>query len=309
MPMMGRGPNSRAEKNTVSNDALETILAYHQATKHALNRFADGPGYLDWATQPDPFRRYAGARPIELAHLPPGDEPDYAAGFSLGRVPPAPCDRESISRLFFDSLALSAWKEFQGQPVGAARQPIQRQPAPHRRLSALRPDARPDRRADRCALRAAGARPGGARRPAAGTVGDAGRRPAPRRVPGRADLDPLAGGVEVRPAGLSLLPARRGPCAGRARHRGRGPGLAGAAPRWAEHGSGRRAARRGRPARTRGGASRLPAGDLPRRSTGQCARRSRAFPSSPPRPSDASGSSPGRANRTPSAPATWLGNG
>jgi SagB-type dehydrogenase family enzyme len=98
----------------VSNDALETILAYHQATKHALNRFADGPGYLDWATQPDPFRRYAGVRLIELAHLPPGDEPDYAAGFGLGRVPPAPPDLASISRLFFDSLALSAWKEYRG---------------------------------------------------------------------------------------------------------------------------------------------------------------------------------------------------
>jgi SagB-type dehydrogenase family enzyme len=98
----------------LSHDALETVFTYHQATKHALNRFADGPGYLDWATQPDPFRRYARARLIPLRRVPPGDAPDYAAGFNPGIAPPAPRDLGSISRLFFDSLALSAWKEYRG---------------------------------------------------------------------------------------------------------------------------------------------------------------------------------------------------
>lgn len=98
----------------MAEGALETILAYHQASKHALNRFADGPGYLDWATQPDPFRRYIGAPQIALMHVPAGDEPDYAAGFSLGRVRPARRDLASVSRVFYDSLALSAWKEYGG---------------------------------------------------------------------------------------------------------------------------------------------------------------------------------------------------
>ena len=41
---------------------LERVMAYHQATKHHFDRYAPGPHGLDWATQPDPFRRYAGAR-------------------------------------------------------------------------------------------------------------------------------------------------------------------------------------------------------------------------------------------------------
>jgi hypothetical protein len=47
----------------VPDDAsnLEAVMRYHERTKHHLNRFAPGPGQLDWANQPDPFRRYAGA--------------------------------------------------------------------------------------------------------------------------------------------------------------------------------------------------------------------------------------------------------
>ena len=56
-----------------------------------------------------------GAPLIKLAHVPPGDEPPYAAGFLIGHVPPAPVDFAGVSRLFFDSLALSAWKQYGGE--------------------------------------------------------------------------------------------------------------------------------------------------------------------------------------------------
>jgi len=92
------------------SDLLATCLAYHEATKHHLDRYAAGPGYLDWDTQPDPFRRYAGAPLIPLEHAPPGPEPPYAAVFAEGALPPRPVDRAALSRLFYDSLALSAWK-------------------------------------------------------------------------------------------------------------------------------------------------------------------------------------------------------
>lgn len=92
------------------SDPLATCLAYHEATKHRLDRYAAGPGYLDWDTQPDPFRRYAGAPLIPLEHVPPGPEPPYAAVFAEGRLAPLAVDRVSISRLLYDSLALSAWK-------------------------------------------------------------------------------------------------------------------------------------------------------------------------------------------------------
>jgi SagB-type dehydrogenase family enzyme len=111
------GLYTQNEMTTLPNQDRDTIFAYHQATKHHVNRFADGPGQLDWATQPDPFRRYAGAPLIMLAHaLPePGDEPSYAAGFLIGHMPPAPADFAGVSRLFLDSLALSAWKQYGGE--------------------------------------------------------------------------------------------------------------------------------------------------------------------------------------------------
>ncbi len=65
---------------------------------------------MDWATQPDPFRRYAGARLILLEKIPPTSEPLYDDAFVQGRISPVPVHLRSISQLFYDSLALSAWK-------------------------------------------------------------------------------------------------------------------------------------------------------------------------------------------------------
>src|SRR3954447_13097047 len=48
---------------------VRQTLAYHERTKHHLYRYARGPGHLDWATQPDPFRTFAGAPAVELPLL------------------------------------------------------------------------------------------------------------------------------------------------------------------------------------------------------------------------------------------------
>ena len=93
---------------------LEQVLDYHQQTKHHFNAYARGPGYLDWATQPHPFRRYRGAPLIELAKMPPADAPDYELAYVTGQIPSAPLDAASVAQLFFDSLALSAWKQAGG---------------------------------------------------------------------------------------------------------------------------------------------------------------------------------------------------
>ncbi len=91
------------------------IIAYHEASKHHYRASAPGPGYLDWATQPDPFRRYTGAQVLPLARPAPDDGLPYAAGFMPGLAPVAPLDAASVSRLFFDTLAISAWKEYDGE--------------------------------------------------------------------------------------------------------------------------------------------------------------------------------------------------
>ncbi len=103
-----------AEERPASEGSLETVRQYHQVTKHHIHRFASGPGYLDWATQPDPFRRYDGAPLLVLDKVPPTDEPGYDDSFIEGRNPPFPLNRHSISQLFFDSLAISAWKSAGG---------------------------------------------------------------------------------------------------------------------------------------------------------------------------------------------------
>jgi nitroreductase len=105
-----------AEARRVSPDeeAVNEIVAYHQATKHHYHAYAAGPGYLDWATQPDPFRRYYGARLIPLQRTITGHNPDYDSAYLPVAGPPAAVDLSSISQFFRDSLSLSAWKEYRG---------------------------------------------------------------------------------------------------------------------------------------------------------------------------------------------------
>jgi SagB-type dehydrogenase family enzyme len=95
---------------------LKTIRAYHAATCHHFYRYAHGPGDLDWDTQPDPFRRYRGAPLVALDHHPVGegdDGPRYADLFGGGSVESERVGRDTVSQLFYDSLALSAWKQYQ----------------------------------------------------------------------------------------------------------------------------------------------------------------------------------------------------
>jgi SagB-type dehydrogenase family enzyme len=90
---------------------IQIILDFHELTKHHLGRYAPGPDSLDWATQPDPFRRYLGAPVIPLNRDAPGERPLYEPVFVEGRLPVQWLNRASVSQLFYDALALSAWKQ------------------------------------------------------------------------------------------------------------------------------------------------------------------------------------------------------
>ena len=95
-------------------DRIEQAIEYHEATKHHFDRYARGPGYLDWATPPDPFRRYQGTPIVALEKIPMDDRQDYDAAFTAGRISPAALSFYALSRLCYDSLALSAWKSSGG---------------------------------------------------------------------------------------------------------------------------------------------------------------------------------------------------
>ena len=96
-------------------ESLATTIGYHERTKHYPGRYARALGHMDWATQPDPFRRFVGAPLLDLELPPVGEQPRYEPAFFPGRIPPEPLGHRSISQLFHDSLALSAWKEAGGE--------------------------------------------------------------------------------------------------------------------------------------------------------------------------------------------------
>jgi SagB-type dehydrogenase family enzyme len=74
------------------------VYRYHDATKHDFNRFARSLGYLDWASQPRPFRAYTGSPVFAL-----WPRPEAAAPGGLAR---------DLGDLLRFSLGLSAWKQY-----------------------------------------------------------------------------------------------------------------------------------------------------------------------------------------------------
>lgn len=100
---------------------VDEILRYHERTKHGPGRFAAAPGYMDWESQPDPFRRFEGAPTTSLELVTDLSSPPLDA---LRDVPAAPLDRRFVSQLLMDSLGLSAWKE-----AGEVRWPLRCNPS------------------------------------------------------------------------------------------------------------------------------------------------------------------------------------
>ena len=112
--MNGEMNQSEGERpGAKEQNSIETVLAYHRRTKHHLHRFAASPGYLDWATQPDPFRTYIGAERVELPLLADRLDGAYAKLYVRGAVPPMPLERNSVAILFELALGLSAWKQYE----------------------------------------------------------------------------------------------------------------------------------------------------------------------------------------------------
>lgn len=101
-------------QDATARDALATVMLYHQQTKHHFFRYARSLGTLDWANQPDPFRRYEGSPLIALPRLKPDAEPVSPAYQDLyhdGAIASAALTATMLSRFLECSLAISAWKQ------------------------------------------------------------------------------------------------------------------------------------------------------------------------------------------------------
>ena len=90
----------------------DLVFHYHDQTKHDYYRYAASLGHLDWDNQPDPFRRFIGSRLISLPLTEVHPSLEYDQLYSQ-KIQAHPVSLETISALFFYSLALSAWKQFQ----------------------------------------------------------------------------------------------------------------------------------------------------------------------------------------------------
>ncbi|MFL5404256.1 MAG: hypothetical protein ACJ79O_00180, partial [Myxococcales bacterium] len=89
----------------------EIVLAYHERTKHHPHRYA-ASRTMDWATQPDPFRRYAGAELVRLPLPELGRTLPHWQLYVPGSVRPMPLSIESLSIFFRYALSLTAWKRY-----------------------------------------------------------------------------------------------------------------------------------------------------------------------------------------------------
>jgi len=91
--------------------ATGDIIAYHDRTKHHPERYARGPGGLDWANQPDPFRRFSGSPTFRLPLTGPDETPPAGVLFRASPVNSQPLTVERVSLYLELSLGLSARKE------------------------------------------------------------------------------------------------------------------------------------------------------------------------------------------------------
>ena len=112
--MSAENPSPAPPTEPASTDPVDRVINYHVRTKHHFNRYARSLGYLDWANQPDPFRRFEGAQLISLPLLSPDEDPvspSYEAIYKHGAIPCQPVSLRTLSRFFEFALALSAWKK------------------------------------------------------------------------------------------------------------------------------------------------------------------------------------------------------
>ncbi len=114
----------------MTDAALDTVYRYHDGTKHHVHRFARSLGYLDWASQPRPFRAFSDTATIPLYPSPDavadGYAPSSPAFSDLGQRPvaAAPFGAALLGDVLRHSLGLSAWKR-----ADTARWPLRVNPS------------------------------------------------------------------------------------------------------------------------------------------------------------------------------------
>jgi len=97
-----------------ASDPVARALAYHERTKHHPGRYARALGYLDWDTQPDPFRTYEPAPRVDLPLTADRVEARYGELYLPGAIAPRALDVGSLAAFLELALGITAWKEYEG---------------------------------------------------------------------------------------------------------------------------------------------------------------------------------------------------
>jgi SagB-type dehydrogenase family enzyme len=87
----------------VTSPDLVSVHTYHDGTKHHFHQYARSAGFLDWASQPNPFRSFDGA-PVFPLYPDPAASPIVHAR--------SPLTAAVVGDVLRHSLGLSAWKQF-----------------------------------------------------------------------------------------------------------------------------------------------------------------------------------------------------
>ncbi|MDP6924611.1 MAG: hypothetical protein R2568_04290 [Candidatus Scalindua sp.] len=90
------------------------VIEYHERTKHLPNRPTNSAGYLDWATEPNPFRSYEGTSSIQLPFSNTASNANYFDLFVRKKSKFKSFSLANIARLLELSMGLSAWKSYSG---------------------------------------------------------------------------------------------------------------------------------------------------------------------------------------------------
>jgi len=98
-----------------STSSVDQVLEYHQKTKHQFNKYADGPEFLDWDLQPNPYREFSDTKKIPLTLDLQNINCSYESLYD--QQAPTPCltlNKDSLGILMGLSMGLSAHKEYMG---------------------------------------------------------------------------------------------------------------------------------------------------------------------------------------------------
>lgn len=110
--MDGRAAAKRLDAMNLQADDLmpSDIYGCHQRTKHAPKRYALGPAFLDWSSQPSPYRSFEGSRRIGLPLLDDWEKTQFPGPAAK----PAPLGARSLGLFLELAFGLSAWKTYEG---------------------------------------------------------------------------------------------------------------------------------------------------------------------------------------------------